>query len=118
MLHDINSLTKDELQFLNDWEEVHKKGIVTFWVLFYLSQHSYDAKALCEVLRETDTSINEHSIYRLLRRLYDVGLIDQTHSEGRNKFYTISDKGGHILTAFMKRNIMPLAQSIHNKEIQ
>ena len=112
MLHSIESLTNDERQFLNDWEEVHKRGILTFWVLFHLSQESHDAGTVCEVLHQTDTSINEHSIYRLLRRLYDVGLIDQTHSEGRNKYYKISDKGSRILTAFIARNIAPLTQSI------
>lgn len=106
------SLDDDEQQFLNDWEDVYKKGIVTFWVLFHLSQATLDARRVCELLEQGDTSINEHSIYRLLRRLYDVGLIDQSHSEGRNKFYTLSLKGSKILTVFMARNIAPLSQSL------
>lgn len=105
-------LDNDETQFLNDWEEVYKKGIITFWVLFYASQRAYDAKSLYEQLEGSDTFLNEHSIYRLLRRLYDVGVIDQSHTEGRNKFYTISPKGSRILTAFMARNIAPLSQTI------
>ena len=112
MSADIDVLDNDELQFLSDWEEVYKKGILTFWVLFYVSQATYDAQSLYERLEKSDTSLNEHSIYRLLRRLYDVGLIDQSHTEGRNKFYTISPKGGRVLTAFTMRNIAPLSQSI------
>ncbi len=112
MSADIDTLNNDELQFLNDWEEVYKKGILTFWVLFYVSQATYDARSLYEKLEADDTSLNEHSIYRLLRRLYDVGLIDQSHTEGRKKFYTISQKGRRILTAFTKRNIAPLPQLV------
>lgn len=109
---DNDILNSDERQFLNDWEEVYKKGILTFWVLFYLSQSTHDANSLCELLISNDTSLNEHSIYRLLRRLYDVGMIDQSHTKGRNKYYQISPKGRRTLTAFTARNIAPLSQSL------
>lgn len=110
----IDNLTTDELTFLDSWEEVYKKGILTFWVLFYLSQQEYDASALYQELAKNDTSLNEHSMYRLLRRLYEVGLLLQSRTEGRKKFYTTSQKGKNILTVFMERNIAPLSQSLRS----
>lgn len=107
-----DDLNKDEADFLTSWEEVHKKGILTFWVLFYVSKKRYDAGALYQQLAKDDSSLNEHSLYRLLRRLYDVGLVDQAYTEGRKKFYCISDKGRKILNAFMVRNIEPLSLTI------
>ena len=104
----IEDLNKDEIDFLQSWEEVHKKGILTFWVLFYVSKESYDAGALYEILAKNDTTLNEHSLYRLLRRLYDVGLVDQDRKLGRNKYYSISTKGKNILNVFTTRNIEPL----------
>ena len=109
-----SKLTDDELVFLDGWEEVYKKGILTFWVLFHLSQNEYDAGTLYQELASSDTSLNEHSLYRLLRRLYDVGLLEQSRTDGRNKFYVISQKGRNILTAFTARNIAPLSQSLRN----
>jgi len=105
----IEDLNQDETEFLQSWEDVYKKGILTFWVLFYVSQDSYDAGALYKVLAKNDTTLNEHSLYRLLRRLYDVGLLEQDRKQGRNKFYSISNKGRNILNVFMARNIDPLS---------
>jgi len=102
------------MDFLQIWEDVHKKGILTFWVLFYVSKGSYDAGTLYEVLAKNDTTLNEHSLYRLLRRLYDVGLVNQDRKQGRNKYYSISDKGKNILNVFMVRNIEPLSQTIRS----
>jgi DNA-binding PadR family transcriptional regulator len=112
----IGDLTKDEHVFLESWEEVYKKGILTFWVLFYLSQKEYDARSLYRELAKSDTSLNEHSMYRMLRRLFEVGLLENSHNEGRNKFYRISHKGTNILTAFTARNIAPLSQSLRSQE--
>lgn len=102
-------LGDDEKQFLEAWEEVYKKGILTFWILQYLSKDTYDAHGLFLLLDETDTTLNEHSLYRTLRRLYDVGVIDFAQTEGRNKFYRLSTKGARILKAFTERNIDALS---------
>ncbi len=110
----IEDLTKDETDFLLSWEDVYKKGIVTFWVLYYLSQKQYDAGTLYTLISANDASLNEHSMYRLLRRLYDVGLLEQTRKEGRNKYYTISEKGKNILNTFTARNIAPLSHTIRS----
>lgn len=111
----IEDLDKDEANFLQSWEDVYKKGIVTFWVLFHLSQQEYDAGALYRIMLESDTTLNEHSMYRLLRRLYDVGLLEHARTQGRNKFYVISQKGRNVLNVFTARNIAPLSQNIRSK---
>lgn len=115
-MNTFSNLTNDELVFLDGWEEVYKKGILTFWVLFYISQEEYDASSLYKRLAKNDTSINEHSLYRLLRRLDDVGVIELSRKDGRNRYFTISQKGAHILEAFTMRNIAPLPTSINYKE--
>ncbi len=104
MLDDID-LNDDECQFLLSWEEVYKKGALTYWVLLLLSKNQYDAGQLYTELRESDMSLNEHSLYRMLRRLYDVGIIDTVGKSGRNKYYQTSEKGARILSVFMRRNI-------------
>jgi len=111
----IEELNEDETNFLQSWEDVYKKGIVTFWVLFYLSQDQHDAGTLYKLISENDTSLNEHSMYRLLRRLHDVGLLEQSRTKGRNKFYSISDKGKNILNVFTTRNITPLSNIVRSE---
>lgn len=100
-------LTDDEYQFLLGWEEVYKKGALTHRVLLLLSEGQYDAPQLYEQLKQNDVSLNEHSLYRLLRRLYDVGVIDRIGKFGRNKYYQISEKGARVLAVFTERNITP-----------
>lgn len=113
MAYHTAQLTDDDRAFLDSWEEVYKRGILTFWVLYYLSTDNHDAASLYAMLSDNDTSLNEHSLYRMLRRLYDVGIIDQTSSDGRRKYYHISQKGQRVLNAFVERNIAPLPSS-HN----
>ncbi|HMR73265.1 MAG TPA: helix-turn-helix transcriptional regulator [Candidatus Saccharibacteria bacterium] len=108
-------LNDDEFQFLLSWEEVYKKGALTYRVLLLLNEERYDAAQLYMRLQENDTSLNEHSLYRLLRRLYDVGVIDIAGKLGRNKYYQISEKGARVLTVFTTRNIAPYAK-LYNKE--
>lgn len=108
----IEDLNEDEAIFLQSWEDVFKKGIVTYWVLFHLSKEHYDAGTLYKLISENDTTMNEHSMYRLLRRLYDVGLLEKPRVEGRQKFYFISEKGRNILDVFTARNITPLSTTI------
>ncbi len=108
-------LSDDEFQFLLGWEEVYKKGALTYRILLLLSEEHYDAAQLYARLQKNDTTLNEHSLYRLLRRLYAVGIIDIAGKVGRNKYYQISEKGARILMVFTARNITPYL-TLHNKE--
>ena len=103
-------LTEDDNVFLLSWEEVHKKSMLTFWVLQYLSQTELSASELYEKLSHDQVEVNEHSLYLMLRRFYDIDLIDQTSREGKVKYYRLSDKGRRILAAFTQNNIHPLYQ--------
>ncbi len=108
-MHTISvTLTDDEQEFLTSWEEVYKKGMLTYWVLWHLSKQEYDASSLYTALTESGIEVNEHSLYRMLRRFDDVGLIDSKGKFGRNKYFATSDKGMRILQTFVNRNIAPV----------
>lgn len=101
-------LTSDDQVYLESWEEVHKKSMLTFWVLHHLSSQSLSASELYTQLYRSGQDINEHSLYRILRRFYDIGLVDTPSKNGKVKYYQLSLKGKRILQAFIQHNIYSL----------
>lgn len=115
-----NILNKDEQDFLSTWEEIYKRGHLTFWILLALYDGADTAQKIVAFMTQhsQDFSVNEQSLYRALRRYDDVGLIDVTKGiTNRQKKYQLSSTGKNVLKAFTTRNIAPLQDNELNKII-
>jgi PadR family transcriptional regulator, regulatory protein PadR len=101
---------KDKL--LKAWEEVYKKGQLTFWILLSLKENPKymdEIKNFIEKESESTFTCEEQSLYRALRKLYDVEIVEYKMGEGnkgpQRKYYTLTNLGRELLQEFIKRNI-------------
>lgn len=120
MTHTYDILTDDEQEFLSTWEEIYKRGHLTFWILLALFDGADTAQKIVAFMEQhaLDFSVNEQSLYRALRRYDDVGLITIAKGDSnRQKLYHLSKTGEHVLRAFITRNIVPLQNTELNKII-
>jgi DNA-binding PadR family transcriptional regulator len=110
----IESPSDHELQeLLSNWESVFKRGLLTFWILLLLHDHSsfpYEMNQEIEEISNGSMSADANSIYRALRRLEDTGLVSSklhpSSSGPDRRYYRITDRGSMLLKAFISRNIM------------
>jgi DNA-binding PadR family transcriptional regulator len=91
----------DELAY--SWLEVHKKSALTYLVLIALSEKELWATDIVKWVNEvTDWSINEHALYRVLRRLEHQGVIvfrtEQAKRSGaERKIFATTDDGKELI---------------------
>jgi DNA-binding PadR family transcriptional regulator len=91
----------DELTY--SWLEMHKKSALTYLVLVALSEQELWAKDLEKWINTvTDWSINEHALYRVLRRLEQQGVIifrtePVKRSGAERKIFATTDEGRSLL---------------------
>lgn len=101
---------KDKL--LKSWEEVYKKGQLTLWILLSLKDNSKYVEEIKQFIEEktkgTFTS-EEQSLYRSLRKLYQIEIVDYNMQKGNKgperKYYKLTKIGGELLKEFVQRNI-------------
>jgi len=101
-----------ENQFLGDWEDVFKQGLLTFWVLTALQDAKLSAtevgNEVAKLTRETYKPA-EQTLYRVLRKYRDLNLVEFSeimNSNGpKKKLYSLTDYGERMLTEFAQRNI-------------
>jgi PadR family transcriptional regulator PadR len=110
---------------LNQWEESYKKGLLSFWILFSLTQRSmyaYEMKE--EIVRFSQDSISadDNSIYRALRRFTATGLIRGTMAPSPSgpdrKYFSLTPLGTDLLRQFIERNILVFQNEQIIKAIQ
>jgi DNA-binding PadR family transcriptional regulator len=106
---DNNAAYIDELLFA--WEEVHKRGHLTLWILLALKDGPKHMNEIKEFIAHTTNgtlSVDDKSIYRALRRYYDTELVDFTAAPGKGpdlKVYSLAPIGAQVLQRFVERNI-------------
>ncbi len=107
-----------EQKLLTDWEDIFRQGLLTFWVFVALKDKKLsvvEIKQRVEDLTETTYSAAEQTLYRLLRKHYDLELVDYEEVPGKGgpkkKLYTLSPLGKELLSDFAQRNI-----SLFNQE--
>jgi PadR family transcriptional regulator, regulatory protein PadR len=100
----------DEL--LSNWEEVYKKGLLSFWILLLLSErpsYPFEMRPLIEEISQGTITADENSIYRTLTRFNDLGIIaseTRPSSQGPDRrYYHLTEKGKLLLQRFTERNI-------------
>jgi DNA-binding PadR family transcriptional regulator len=104
-----------EAQLLSNWEDVYKKGLLTFWLLLFLHHrqaYAYEAGAEVERLSKGTVSADEKSIYRALNRFESLGLVKSELLESdigpKRRYYRLTRSGSEILAGFIRRNILVL----------
>ena len=109
------SLSTNEKELLESWEEIYKRGHLTFWVLLSLwrqpLEYSDIAKQIDELSNGT-CQVTEQSLYRALRRFDDAKLINmQPGKNKRSKVYALTITGRLVLQHFTQRTIQPFYSS-------
>lgn len=101
-----------EQQLLESWEDIHKKGQLTLWILLALKaspKHMQQIKEFVTFITNHTLSADDKSMYRALRRYYDAELVDFTRQPSDDgpdlKIYHLTDVGRRVLAEFIERNI-------------
>jgi DNA-binding PadR family transcriptional regulator len=96
----------------NSWEQAFLKGQLTFWILIELKESPKCLEEIQLFIKEHTNNViafDEQSIYRALRKYYDVELVDyelRDNERGpQRKFYTLTKIGNSVLKQFIERNI-------------
>lgn len=97
---------------LSNWEDVFKQGLLTFWLFVAIKDVERDVadiKKAIEKLTEGSYVTSEQALYRVLRKHYDLELVDYREVPSANgpkkKLYSLSDLGHELLREFTQRNI-------------
>lgn len=100
-------------ELLTTWEEVFKKGLLSFWILLLLnSRESYpfEMKELIENISQGTITADSNSIYRALTRFEKLGLVSSklTHSDSGpdRRYYALAPAGLELLACFIQRNLL------------
>ena len=118
--------SKYEEKLLENWEDVFRQGLLTFWVLVALSHEEMAIPQIrIKVLSLTNNTYktSDQALYRLLRKHYDLEIVDIREIKGNagpnRKLYKLSDIGQRLLMEFSNRNItlflQPSVQSLIKK---
>jgi PadR family transcriptional regulator PadR len=101
----------DEL--LKNWEEVYKKGLLTFWILLFLHErpaYAYEMSTAIDELSQGTIRADENSIYRALSRFESMGVVttELRPSEvgPQRRYYSLTKAGTELLARFIRRNIL------------
>lgn len=104
-------LTYEE-KLLSDWEDIYRQGLLTFWIFVAIRNKELDVsqiKQRIEQLTDNSYSAAEQSLYRVLRKQYELETVDMREvpsSNGPNrKLYFLSELGMRLLQQFTQRNI-------------
>lgn len=109
----IMELDNYEKKILETWEEVYKKGLLTFWILLSLrasDQYMGSIKDFIKKFTNNSVVADDKSMYRAIRRLCEMELMQPIEnissiSGPAKKLYSLTQTGQNILQAFIRRNI-------------
>jgi PadR family transcriptional regulator PadR len=97
---------------LEQWEDVYKKGLLSFWLLLLLAQrkaYPYEMKAEIAEMSQNTIIVEENSIYRALKRLTQSGIVDseivRSETGPSRRYFYLTPLGMDLLAAFINRNI-------------
>ncbi|MCL4489266.1 MAG: PadR family transcriptional regulator [Chloroflexi bacterium] len=106
-----NTSQVDEL--LKNWEEIYKKGLLTFWILLFLYErpaYAYEMSTAITELSQGMVSADEKSMYRALNRFEALGILrselERSDLGPQRRYYRLTDAGLALLRRFIERNIL------------
>lgn len=99
----------EENQFINNVENTKaqmRKGILEFCILTVISGEKIYASDILKELKKADLIVVEGTIYPLLSRLKNTGLLSYSWEESKNgpprKYYKLTEKGRASLVQLTK----------------
>ena len=100
-------------ELLKNWEEVYKKGLLTFWILLFLHDrpaYAYEMSAAIGELSAGTLTADENSLYRALNRFDLLGIVQselrQSDVGPQRRYYRLTEIGTRLLCKFIQRNIL------------
>jgi DNA-binding PadR family transcriptional regulator len=112
-------------ELLRNWEEVYKKGLLTFWLLLFLHErpaYAYEASSAIGELSHGTISADENSMYRALNRFESLGIVKSELQQSKlgpsRKYYSLTETGVSLLTKFIQRNILVFEEPSIAERIQ
>ncbi len=106
----------DEL--LTTWEQVFKKGLLSFWILLLLDSresYAFEMKDLIEHSSQGTISADANSIYRALSRFEKLGIVSSkltpSASGPDRRYYLLTVTGLSLLAQFIQRNLLVFQQA-------
>lgn len=99
-------------ELLLAWEEVYKKGQLTFWIFLSLrdeKKYVDEIKKFVEEKSNYTMTCEEQSLYRILRKFEHVDVVAFELRKGfkgpDRKYYYLTDLGLELFEKFTERNI-------------
>lgn len=110
---------------LEKWEEVYKRGLLSFWLLLLLNDRSVYPREVSDALAEISQgsiSADDNSIYRALTRFENMGIVT-SEFQGSDlgpprKYYKLNEKGLVLLAEFIRRNILVFEYPTIKEKVQ
>lgn len=109
-----------EKELLDTWESTYRKGQLTLWLLLALRdepRYAADIKVFVESRTGGTITCEDQSLYRALRKFYDLEIVDYKLREGNKgpdrKYYFLTDIGRNLLKQFIQRNV----KILYNKSL-
>jgi PadR family transcriptional regulator PadR len=116
---------EDVKDLLVKWEEVYKKGLLTFWLLLLLHERPSYPYEIGQAVRELSLetiSADDNSIYRALNRFEGMGIVSsalqQSNTGPSRRYYSLTGPGRQLLADFITRNILVFEQPAIAERIQ
>lgn len=117
-----NILEQSEKELVEAWEEIYKRGHLTYWALLAIWREPQDYNGLSstiDALSHGTCSVNEQSLYRAMRRFDDAGLVNTLPGkDGRSKIYELTKTGRRVLKSFSERVITPFYSPTTEKTVK
>jgi PadR family transcriptional regulator, regulatory protein PadR len=117
--------TKSSKDLLTKWEEVYKKGLLSFWLLLLLHERSSYPYEIGQTIRDfsqNTISADENSIYRALNRFEALGVVSSalqpSDSGPARRYYHLTQSGNQLLADFIRRNILIFSTPSISERIQ
>ncbi len=118
-----NPIDVDDL--LKNWEDVYKKGLLTFWVLLFLHErpaYAYELSPAIAELSQGTIVADDNSLYRALNRFESLGIVAselrQSEVGPQRRYYRLTEAGTELLARFIRRNILVFEQPAIAERIQ
>jgi PadR family transcriptional regulator, regulatory protein PadR len=118
-------LDKYEQKLLQAWEDVHKQGQLTLWIMLALKDGPKHMAEIREfILRATNSRISadDKSLYRALRRYHDSELVEFSEQASPSggpdrKIYSLSVIGNKVLSEFLQKNVIEVFYNADNRKL-
>jgi len=116
---------QDVDDLLRTWEEVYKKGLLSFWMLLLLHErpaYPFEMNPLIQDLSQGTITADDNSLYRALSRFEQLGIVTSELTPSpqgpARRYYHLTGKGACLLGRFIQRNLTVFQNPIILSKLQ